>query len=69
MSDSLAPHGLFSPRNSLGQNTGMGSLFLSPGDFPDPGVAGVNCPLAICVLEIEVIPANNSEVFKNSLLW
>ena len=26
MSDSLRPHGLYSPRNSLGQNTGVGSL-------------------------------------------
>ena len=28
MSDSLQPHGLYSPWNSLGQNTGMGSLSL-----------------------------------------
>ena len=26
MSDSLRPHELYSPWNSLGQNTGMGSL-------------------------------------------
>jgi len=28
MSDSLRPHGLYSPRNSPGQNTGVGSLSL-----------------------------------------
>ena len=28
MSDSLQPHGLYSPWNSPGQNTGVGSLFL-----------------------------------------
>ena len=31
MSDSLQPHGLYSPQNSLGQNT-------SPADLPDPGI-------------------------------
>ena len=34
MSDSLRPHGLYSPWNSLGQNTGVGSLFLLQGIFP-----------------------------------
>ena len=28
MSDCLQPHGLYSPWNSLGQNTGVGSLSL-----------------------------------------
>ena len=31
MSDSLRPPGLYSPRNSPGQNTGVGSPFPSPG--------------------------------------
>ena len=31
MSDSLWPHGLYSPWNSLGQNTGVGSLSLLQG--------------------------------------
>ena len=30
MSDSLLPHGLYSPWNSLGQNPGVGSLSLLP---------------------------------------
>ena len=34
MSDSLRPHGLYSPWNSLGQNTGMGSLSLLQQVFP-----------------------------------
>ena len=38
MSDSLPPHGLYSPWNSPGQNTGVGSLFLLQGDLPDPGI-------------------------------
>ena len=35
MSDSLQPHGLYSPRNSPGQNTGVGSLL--QGIFPTQG--------------------------------
>ena len=34
MSDSLQPHGLDSPWNSPGQNTGVGSLSLLQGIFP-----------------------------------
>ena len=34
MSDSLRPHGLCSPWNSPGQNTGVGSLSLLQGIFP-----------------------------------
>ena len=37
MSDSLRPHGLYSPRNSSGQNTGVGSLSLPQGIFPIQG--------------------------------
>ena len=33
----LRPHGLYSPWNSPGQNTGMGSLFLLQGIFPTQG--------------------------------
>ena len=33
MSDSLRPHGLYSPWNSPGQNTGVGSLSLLQGVF------------------------------------
>ena len=34
MSDSLRPHGLYSPWNSPGQNTGVGNLSLLQGIFP-----------------------------------
>ena len=34
VSNSLRPHGLYSPWNSPGQNTGVGSLFLLRGIFP-----------------------------------
>ena len=39
MATSLRPHRLYSPWNSLGQNTGVGNLpFLSLGDLPNPGI-------------------------------
>ena len=37
MSDSLRPHGLYSPWNSPGYNTGVGSLSLLQGIFPTQG--------------------------------
>ena len=37
MSDSLQPHGLYSPWNSPGQNIGVGSLSLLQGIFPTQG--------------------------------
>ena len=37
VSDSLCPHGLYSPWNSLGQNTGVGSLSFLQGIFPTQG--------------------------------
>ena len=37
VSDSLRPHGLYSPWNSPGQNTGVGSFSLLQGIFPTQG--------------------------------
>ena len=37
LSDSLQPHGLYSPWNSPGQNTGVGSLSLLQVIFPAQG--------------------------------
>ena len=37
MSNSLQPHGLYSPWNSPGQNTGVGSCSLLQGIFPTQG--------------------------------
>ena len=38
VSNSLWPHGLYSPWNSPGQNTGVGSLSLLQGIFPTQGL-------------------------------
>ena len=38
MSNSLRHHGLHSPWNSPGQNTGVGSRSLLQGIFPNPGI-------------------------------
>ena len=38
MSDSLQPYGLYSPWNSPGENTGVGSLSLAQGIFPTQGL-------------------------------
>ena len=38
VSNSLWPHGLYSPSNSPGQNTGVGSLSLLQGIFPTQGL-------------------------------
>ena len=38
VSNSLRPHGLYSPWNSPGQNTGVGSLSLLQGSFPTQGL-------------------------------
>ena len=45
MSDSLPHHGLYSLWNSLGQNTGVGSLSLLQGIFP---IQGLNTGLLHC---------------------
>ena len=38
VSNSLQPHGLCSPWNSPGQNTGVGSISLLQGSFPTQGL-------------------------------
>ena len=42
LSDFLRSHGLYSPWNSPGQNTGLGNFFPSPADLPNPGT-GDSC--------------------------
>ena len=53
VSDSLWPHGLYSPWNSPGQNTGVGSLSLLRGIFPtqrsNPGL--LHCRWILCKLK------------------
>ena len=41
----LRPHGLYSPWDSPGQNTGVGSLSLLQGNLPNPGVEPRSPPL------------------------
>ena len=36
--ESFQSHGLYSPRNSPGQNTGVGSLSFLQGNLPNPGI-------------------------------
>ena len=43
MSDSLRPHGPYSPRNSPGHNTGVGSLSLLQGIFQSRDRTQVSC--------------------------
>ena len=60
MCDSLRPHGLYSPVNFLGQNTGVGSLSLLQGVFP---TQELNAGLPHC----RRIPYQLS--YKGSLSW
>ena len=54
MSDSLWPRGLYSPWNSPGQNTGVGSLSLLQGLFPNPGIKPRSCTLQADSLPTEL---------------
>ena len=51
MSNSLRPHGRYSPWNSPGQNTGV-VAFHSPGDLPNPGIK----PRSLA-LQVDSLPA------------
>ena len=64
MSDSLPPHGLYSPWNCPGQNTGVGSLSLLQRVFPSQGsnpglpeVPTINIPDVLVSLENLPSPA------------
>ena len=52
-SNSLQPHGLYSPWNFPGQNTGMGSLLLLHGDLPNPGIESRSPTLQADSLPVE----------------
>ena len=64
VSSSLRPHGLYSPWNSPGQNTGVGELFPSPGDLPNPGIKP-NSP----TLQADSLPAFNVHVTLKIWCW
>ena len=61
MSDSLWPHGLDSPWNSPGQNTGVGSLSILQGDLPNPGIEP-GSP----TLQVDSLPAEPQGKPKNT---
>ena len=53
--DTLQPHGLYSPYNSPGQNTGSGLPFPSPVDLPDPEIE-----LGSSILQADSLPTELS---------
>ena len=53
MSDSLQPHALYSPWNSPGRNTGVGSLWLLQGNLPNPGIEPRSPTLQVDSLQAE----------------
>ena len=63
MSDSLQPHGLYSPWNSPGQNTGVGSLSLLRGTFPAQGLNQglLHCRRILYQLSYQGSPESESE--------
>ena len=66
VSDSLRPHGLYSPWNSPGQNTGVGSLSLLQGIFPVQGLnPGLHCRRILYQLSHKGSPRNNLHVINN----
>ena len=58
MSDSLWPHGLYSPWSSPGQNTGVGSCSLLQGIFPTQGLNSglLHCRQILCQLSFHGSP-------------
>ena len=66
-SDSSRPHGLYSPWNSLGQNTGVGSLFLLQGIFPTQGLNPglLHCRQVLCQLSPRGSPLQKSTQSSN----
>ena len=55
-------HGLYNPWNSLGQNTGVGKPFPSPGDLPNPGIEPRSCALQADSLPAE--PQGSPRILK-----
>ena len=61
MSDSLQPHGLYSPWNSPGQNTGVDNFSLTPEDLPNTGIK----PRSLA-LQADSLPAEPQGKPKNA---
>ena len=71
VSDSLRPHGLYSPWNSPGQNTGLGSLSLLQGIFPtqgsNPGL--LHCRRILCQLSHKGSLCSRTDIYSPSTPW
>ena len=61
VSESLRPHGLYSPWNSPGHNTEVGKPFSSLGDLPNPGIE-TRYP----TLQVDSLPAEPQGKPKNT---
>ena len=68
MSDSLWPCGLYRPWNSLGQNTGVGNIFLLQGIFP---TQGSNPRLWGCIISVSFMELSKYYIWiqKNYLIF
>ena len=64
VSNSLQPHGLYSPWNSPDQNTGVGSLSLLQGIFP---IQGLNRGLPHCRRILYQLSHKGSPIIQYSL--
>ena len=69
MSDSLQPPGLYSPWNSPGQNTGVGSLSLLQGIFPTQGSNPVLPHCSRILYETQGKPKNTGIGSLSFLQW
>ena len=69
VSNSLRPHGLYSPRNSPGQNTGVCSLSLLQGIFPTQGLnPGLpHCRQILYQLSHKGSPENQNQKVKRAI--
>ena len=70
MSNSLQPHGLYSPWNSPGQNTGVGSLSLLQGIFPtqESNQGLLHCRWILYQLSYQGSPTNTKQRLIRSLV-
>ena len=66
MSDSLQPHELYSPWNSPGQNSGVGSLSLLQGIFPTQGSSQPRDRTRSPILQVDSLPAEPQGKLKNT---
>ena len=73
VSNSLRPHGLYSPWTSPGQNTGVGSFSLLQGIFPtkgsNPGLSYLHLQMRLKILDLPHLPSRSGllgELYSNN---